>query len=233
MLEVSNLNKFFDQNHAVQDLSFFLNAGEVLCLLGANGAGKTTTVNMLLGFTEPDSGLATLDGLDMHRQSEQCRRQMMYIPENVQLYPAFTALENMAYLAELARVDVTAESMAAALERTGVESVHHTKKLGSFSKGMRQKVAIAFALLKHAKLVVMDEPTSGLDPVATREFIDVINTIKERGTAVLIVTHDLFCARELADHIGIMSQGQLKQLLHKPTLSLAELNAHYFRQFAA
>lgn len=233
MLEVNKLNKFFGANHAVRELSFSLQAGEVLCLLGANGAGKTTTLNMLLGFTEPDSGEATLDGINMHSQSAECRQHMMYIPENVALYPSFTALENMAYLAELAELEVTHQAMTEALERTGVAVEHHKKALGSFSKGMRQKVAIAFALLKHAKLVLMDEPTSGLDPVATREFIEVINTIKARGTAVLIVTHDLHCAKELADHIGIMSHGQLKQLLHKPTLSLAELNDHYFSQFAA
>ncbi|MED5510941.1 MAG: ABC transporter ATP-binding protein [Pseudomonadota bacterium] len=233
MLDVNTLNKTFGPNRAVQNLSFSLQSGEVLCLLGANGAGKTTTLNMLLGFTQPDSGEATLDGVNMHRQTELCRQHMMYIPENVHLYPSFSALENVAYLAELADLKVSQRAMIEALERTGIDAVHHHKPLGSFSKGMRQKVAIAFALLKHAKLVLMDEPTSGLDPVATREFIEVINTIKARGTAVLIVTHDLLCAHELADHIGIMHQGQLKQLIDRQDLSLAELNERYFNQFAA
>lgn len=233
MLDVNTLNKTFGPNRAVQNLSFSLQSGEVLCLLGANGAGKTTTLNMLLGFTQPDSGEATLDGVNMHRQTALCRQHMMYIPENVHLYPSFSALENVAYLAELADLKVSQRAMIEALERTGIDAVHHHKPLGSFSKGMRQKVAIAFALLKHAKLMLMDEPTSGLDPVATREFIEVINTIKARGTAVLIVTHDLLCAHELADHIGIMHQGQLKQLIDRQDLSLAELNERYFNQFAA
>lgn len=233
MLEVSNLNKFYGKNHAVNDLNFTVASGEILCLLGANGAGKTTTLNMLLGFIKPDSGSAVLDGLDMYHQRSACREQMMYIPENVHLYPSFTAIENIAYLAELAKMRVSDGEIKDVLIRTGITEYQLDRKVGSFSKGMRQKVAIAFALLKHAKLVLMDEPTSGLDPVATQEFIDVVNTIKERGTAVLIVTHDLLCAHQLSDHIGIMSQGQLKQFIKNEQLTLPDLTEHYFNQFSA
>ncbi|SFK49206.1 ABC transporter ATP-binding protein [Methylophaga sulfidovorans] len=233
MLEVSKLNKFYGQNHAVDDLNFTVASGEILCLLGANGAGKTTTLNMLLGFIKPDSGHAVLDGVDMYHQRADCREQMMYIPENVHLYPSFTAVENITYLAELAGVKVIESDIKDVLIRTGITETQLVRKVGGFSKGMRQKVAIAFALLKHAKLVLMDEPTSGLDPVATQEFIEVVKTIKERGTAVLIVTHDLLCAHQLADQIGIMSHGQLKQLIKNDGLTLPNLTEQYFNQFSA
>ncbi len=233
MLSVSQLNKFYDQNHAVSDLSFVIEAGEILCLLGANGAGKTTTLNMLLGFIEPDSGSASLDGVDMHSHTSDCREHMMYIPENVHLYPDFTAIENIYYLATLSKLTVTTQSIKECLANTGITEQQMSQKVGSFSKGMRQKVAIAFALLKHVKLVLMDEPTSGLDPVATQEFIDVVMSIKSRGTAILIVTHDLLCAHQLADQIGIMSQGKLKLLMKNELLSLPELTEHYFNQFSA
>lgn len=233
MLEVSNLNKYYGKNHAVNELNFTVASGEILCLLGANGAGKTTTLNMLLGFIKPDSGHAVLDGIDMYHQRAECREQMMYIPENVYLYPSFTAVENISYLAELAGVKVIRADIKDVLLRTGITEAQLERKIGSFSKGMRQKVAIAFALLKHAKLVLMDEPTSGLDPVATQEFIEVVNTIKQRGTAVLIVTHDLLCAHQLADQIGIMSHGQLKQLIKNDDLTLPSLTEKYFNQFSA
>ncbi|HEC72787.1 MAG TPA: ABC transporter ATP-binding protein [Methylophaga aminisulfidivorans] len=232
MLEVNHLNKTYGNNHAVNELSFSIKKGEILCLLGANGAGKTTTLNMLLGFIEPDSGTAMLDGIDMTEQSSLCRQSMMYIPENVHLYPSFTAIENIAYLAELSDIDIDAEAIKQSLLKTGITEAQLTRQVGDFSKGMRQKVAIAFALLKHAKLVLMDEPTSGLDPVATQEFIDVVNTIKSRGTAVLIVTHDLLCAHQLADQIGIMQGGQLTQLIHNQSLDLAQLTDRYFNQFS-
>lgn len=233
MLQVRQLNKHYGNTHAVNDLSFSIKKGEILCLLGSNGAGKTTTLNILLGFIQASSGVAELDGLDMYKQKDVCRKDLMYIPENVHLYPSFTAIENITYLAELSGLTLAPEDIQSSLIRTGITEQHINKKVGGFSKGMRQKVLIAFSLLKHAKLVLMDEPTSGLDPVATHEFIDVINNIKQRGTAVLIVTHDLLCAHELADQIGIMKDGNLTELIDNNNLSLPELTQHYFNQFIA
>ncbi|PCJ32928.1 MAG: ABC transporter ATP-binding protein [Gammaproteobacteria bacterium] len=233
MLKVTHLNKYFGTHHAVNDLNFSINKGEILCLLGSNGAGKTTTLNMLLGFMPSSSGTALLDGLDMYTQRDLCRKEMMYIPENVHLYPGFTAVENITYLAELSGLAIEAEAIKNSLIKIGITEPHIHRPVGGFSKGMRQKVVIAFSLLKHAKLVLMDEPTSGLDPVATQEFIEVVSNIKQRGTAVLIVTHDLLCAHQLADHIGIMKDGQLNELIDNKTLTLQELTTHYFNQFPA
>lgn len=233
MLEVNQLTKAFGNRVAVDHLNFNIAAGEVLCLLGANGAGKTTTLNMLLGFTAPSCGSATLDGLDLYQQASLCRQKIMYVPENVNLYPRFDAIENIRYLAVLANMKLTDQEIHEALLSSGLKQADFSKPLSDYSKGMRQKVAIAFALLKHAGLILMDEPTSGLDPVATQDFIQVVNTIKARGAAVLIVTHDLLYAHQLADRIGIMKQGHLTDLITTESLTLDQLTQRYFDQFAA
>lgn len=227
MLTVSGVTKWFGDAKAVSDLSFDVQAGEVFCILGANGAGKTTTMNMLLGFFPPDRGSARFGALDLWHDRVKCRDHIVYVPENVNLYPMFSAVENIEYLAALARLPVSEGSIIQALLDAGLHSESHHRAVESYSKGMRQKVAIAFALLKEARLVLLDEPTSGLDPTATRDFISAVNHLREGGAAVLIITHDLQCAHLLANRIGIIHRGELKRLLDN-NLSLDALEAAYF-----
>lgn len=228
MLIAEQLTKSFHNHAAVQEVSFHINAGEVFCLLGANGAGKTTTVNMLLGFLQPTSGMATLMGYDTWQNQDICRRHMMYIPENVSLYGNFSALENMDYLVALAGVKLDKHAARGALEAAGLSQEHWQKPVGGFSKGMRQKVVIAFAFLKQAKLILMDEPTSGLDPSACRNFIEIVQQIKQHNTAVLVVTHDLQCAHLLADRTGIMSEGRLVREFANRNVGLDDIEDIYF-----
>lgn len=232
MLEVNNLSKQFADHTAVDDISFTVNAGEVVCLLGANGAGKTTTLNMLLGFEMPSRGKALLDGVDLVADREIRRDKIMYVPENVNLYDEFSAVENIAYLAELSNTAIANADIHAALKTAGLAEQFHHRLVGGFSKGMRQKVAIAFAILKQARLVLMDEPTSGLDPVATRDFIAVVQTLKAQQASVLIVTHDLQSAHLLADQIAIMSQGKIIDLIKNEGVSLERVTQRYFDNFA-
>ena len=227
-LTAQQLSKHFRGHTAVQDVSFHVDAGEVFCLLGANGAGKTTTVNMLLGFVQPTSGSAKLLEYDTWKHQDVCRRHMMYIPENVSLYGSFSALENMDYLAALAGINLDRNAARSALEAAGLSQEHWRKPVDGFSKGMRQKVVIAFAFLKQAKLILMDEPTSGLDPSACRNFIEIVQHIKQRNTSVLVVTHDLQCAHLLADRIGIMSEGRLVREFANQDIGLDEIEEMYF-----
>lgn len=232
MLLVQQLTKRFDDHMAVRDVSFHIDAGEVFCLLGANGAGKTTTVNMLLGFLQPTSGTATLMEFDTWKNQDVCRAHMMYIPENVSLYASLSAIENMEYLASLAGMKLDKNLVRSALETAGLAQEHWRKPLGGFSKGMRQKVVIAFAFLKQAKLILLDEPTSGLDPSACRNFIEIVQQIKQRDTSVLVVTHDLQCAHLLADRIGIMSEGKLVKEFINRDLGLDKIEEIYFECYA-
>jgi ABC-2 type transport system ATP-binding protein len=227
MIEISHLSKSFGDNHALNDLCLSIPAGQVTCLLGANGAGKSTTLNLLLNFITPDSGRITIDNIDVQMEPEKSKQKLVYLPEQVNLFEEFNAIENLQYLASLTKQVTRNEQIEDALIQTGLQKSAWLKPLSSYSKGMRQKVGIAFAILRQAKVLLLDEPTSGLDPSATREFIKIIELLAQRGAAILMVTHDLYCAHSLAKHIGIMKQGKLCTLLDNDTLTLDELDAHY------
>jgi len=237
MLEVSQLSKAFADKNALSNVSFKVEAGEIMCLLGANGAGKSTTINLCLGFLEPCSGEikindSTLDFKDK-KSLAQSKNNIVYIPEQVNLYQEFNAIENISYLAKLSNINFSKQDIFAALEDTGLEQSSWNKPLKSYSKGMRQKVGIAFAIVRQAKVLLLDEPTSGLDPSATNEFIKIINKLAANGAAILMVTHDFYCAHTLANKIGIMNQGKLIQLLDNSQLSISSLEQIYHQSIQA
>lgn len=231
MLEVSQLSKKFADKNALSNVSFKVAAGEIMCLLGANGAGKSTTINLCLGFLEPCRGEIkinnrTLDFKDK-KSLEQSKNNIVYIPEQVNLYQEFNAIENISYLANLSNIRFSEQDIFSALEDTGLEQSSWKKPLKSYSKGMRQKVGIAFAIVRQAKVLLLDEPTSGLDPSATNEFIKIINKLAANGAAILMVTHDFYCANTLANKIGIMNKGKLIELIDNSQLSISSLEQIY------
>lgn len=229
MLEAIALHKSFGSYNALADMNFAVEPGKVLCLLGANGAGKSTTLNLFLNFIAPTSGTALIGGIDAQAQPELARSHLMYLPEQMNLYNNFTAIENVEYLASLAGIKTPRAAVIDALERVGLQSSFHQQRLSTYSKGMRQKVGIALAMLKNAKALLLDEPTSGLDPSATREFVEVINSLTASGTAVLMVTHDFYCALSLADEIMILQKGETKTRLAVQGLTLPQLESAYFQ----
>lgn len=226
MLEAINLSKSFSDKQVLDNLSFSVSEGQIMCLLGANGAGKSTTLNLFLNFLQPDSGHALIDGLDVHIDSSS-KDKLVYLPEQVNLYQEFNAVDNLKYLASLSGLNVSDEQIDAALDETGLELNARKQSLKNYSKGMRQKVGIAFAIIRQAKVLLLDEPTSGLDPSATREFIRIIEQLAKKGAAILMVTHDFYCAHTLADKIGIMDRGQLLTLLDNKQLPLNMLEDTY------
>ncbi|KZN68213.1 ABC transporter ATP-binding protein [Pseudoalteromonas luteoviolacea CPMOR-1] len=226
MLEAINLKKSFSDKQVINDLSFKVEAGQIMCLLGANGAGKSTTLNIFLNFLQPDSGQAFIDGIDVHN-SAGSKEKLVYLPEQVNLYQEFNAIDNLKYLASLSDLSVTEAQINAALDETGLEPSARTQSLKNYSKGMRQKVGIAFAIIRQAKVLLLDEPTSGLDPSATLEFIRIIEQLAQKGAAILMVTHDFYCAHTLADKIGIMDKGKLLTLLDNQQLPLNALENTY------
>lgn len=226
MLVANQLSKSFGKQQVLDKLNFTVEAGQALCLLGANGAGKTTCINIFLGLIPPSSGSASVNRINV-QDSVETTQDVFYLPENVALYESLNALENLQYLCSLSKLSKSEDELRNALEQVGLDSIHYKKQLANYSKGMRQKVAIAFAILKDAKALLLDEPTSGLDPVATRDFIQLIQRLKAKGAAVLMVTHDLYCADVLADTIYIMAQGKvLKQFQN--TGDLHQIEQLYF-----
>jgi ABC-2 type transport system ATP-binding protein len=231
MLVAKNLSKSFGDKTALKDLSLSIDAGKILALLGNNGAGKSTTLNLLLHFITPDSGQVLIDNqpIDSHnkRLVQMARQQMAYLPEQVILYEQFNAIENLQYLSKLSDINADINAIEQGLKQTGLDAVMWSKPLKSYSKGMRQKVGIAFAVISGAKILLLDEPTSGLDPSATREFITIIRELAQQGTAVLMVTHDLDCASSLANDMLILKHGQVVDQFSNQDMSANELKRRY------
>lgn len=229
MIKTEKLTKKYGNHTALDQLNLTVNEGEIYCLLGANGAGKTTTINLLLGFTQPTSGNAFINNLNVVEHPKSSKQYLAYIPENLMLYPNLTALENLDYFSGIAGKTLSKMVLREFLNASGLQIEAFDKRIGTFSKGMRQKVGIAIALAKDTKALLLDEPTSGLDPKASNEFGLLLQKLRTKGVATLMATHDLFRAKEVATHIGIMNNGVLKQQFVANDISLAALEQEYLK----
>lgn len=214
MIETRDLTKYYGEFRALNALNLTVKTGEIVCLLGANGAGKTTTINLLLGFTQPTSGTALVCGVDVGRMPAEARKHIAYVPETVMLYRHLTGLENLAFFAELSGAsDVSRPTLLEALQRVGLSAEAADRRSGGYSKGMRQKVGVAIALARGARVLLLDEPLSGLDPLAASELSSLVRGLGDEGMSVLMTTHDIFRAKDTGHRVGIMRDGvMVKQL---------------------
>ena len=201
MLQAKGLTKRYEDGLlALDHLDLTVTDGELFCLLGANGAGKTTTINLFLNFIEPSDGVALVDGIDVAREPLRAKARVAYLSENVRLYENFTARQNLEFFAKLGgRPELSRAECDAALHRVGLQEKAFGQRLKLFSKGMRQKLGIAIAIVKNAKNIILDEPTSGLDPKAGAEFMGLLRELRAEGRAIFMSTHDIFRAKEEAD----------------------------------
>lgn len=227
MLEAINLSKYYDAHQALSNLNLSVAQGDVFCLLGANGAGKTTTINLFMGFVQPTSGTAKINGLDVTSDATAAKQYLAYIPENLKLYPNLSGLENLDFFCGLAGKRYAKADLEELLIQSGLQSDFVRRRVNTYSKGMRQKVGIALARARDARALLLDEPTSGLDPKASNEFSELLQDMRDKGVATLMATHDLFRAKEIGTHIGIMKQGELAHLLTTDSVSLTELEELY------
>ena len=229
MIHLQEVTKTFKGKPAVQNLDLEVQEGEILGLLGANGAGKSTTINMLLGFLSPDSGTLSIDELDVTADTEKVRKLIGYIPENVSLYPYLSGLENLDYFCRLAGFRYSKEELTDFLNTCGLQEDAHHQRVSGYSKGMRQKVGIAIAYAKKAKVYLLDEPASGLDPLASNELSNLLKQLAEEGAAILMASHDIFRVREVCHRIGILKNGQLVKELKTEEVSANELEQVYLQ----
>lgn len=211
MLSAIDLSKRYEDGHlALDHMSLDVKPGEIFCLLGANGAGKTTTINLFLNFIEPTDGQALIDGIDVTRDPLEAKKYVSYVSENVMLYGNFTARQNLDFFAKLGgKTDLTKEDYHMYMRKVGLPEKAFEARLKTFSKGMRQKVGITIAIIKDAPNILLDEPTSGLDPKAAAEFVRILKGLRDDGKSILMCTHDIFRAKDIADHVGIMKEGRL------------------------
>ena len=229
MLIAENLSKTYGDYKALNNLNLKLNKGEIFALLGQNGAGKSTTINIFLGFVKPTEGVAKINGISVIDHPEETKKYIAYIPETVLLYPNLTGVENLKFFSSLAGFDYDNEALTNFLSKAGLQADAHHNRLGGYSKGMRQKVGIAIAIAKKAKVLLLDEPTSGLDPKASNEFSEILKELASEGTTIFMATHDIFRAKEVADRIGIMKRGNLISEINADEISANELEKLYLQ----
>ena len=208
---LADVSVAYQSTTVLNGLDLHVAHGEVYALLGGNGAGKSTTINTLLGFVRPVSGSVMICGTDVTADARRARASLAYVPENVALYEHLSARENMGYFLRLAGGDDSEARMSAALESAGLPRTAWDRRLGGYSKGMRQKVAIALALARSVPVLLLDEPTTGLDPQATSEFNALLHDLRGQKVTVLMVTHDLLGAAAVADRIGFLGGGRIAE----------------------
>ncbi|RJQ50769.1 MAG: ABC transporter ATP-binding protein [Actinobacteria bacterium] len=199
----------YGEQKAVDRVSFHIDEGEVLGLLGPNGAGKTTTLKMLIGLLLPQSGRVSILGMDMARERERIQALIGVCFEEKNLYEEMSAADNLKFfgsLFDLRRVD--AEGL---LEKMGLPAARKDK-VGNFSKGMKQRLMMARALVNHPRVLFLDEPTDGLDPVSAETIRKIILEEKELGATVFLTTHDMMEADRLSDRVGFMNEGKIVAL---------------------
>ena len=227
LISIQNIIKSFKNLKAVDNLSLEIKTGEIYGLLGSNGAGKSTTLNILLGFLTPDSGTALINGVDTTDNSDEARKQIGYIPENVSLYPYLTGVENLDYFCKLNDKNHSPEKLEGFLDKCGLDSEFHNMRTETYSKGMRQKVGIAIAIAKEASVYLLDEPASGLDPLASNELSALLRKLASNGAGILMASHDIFRIRETCNRIGIIKSGELLKEMETSDVSTNELENIY------
>ncbi|OAI09047.1 ABC transporter ATP-binding protein [Methylomonas methanica] len=227
VLATQNLVVEYRQHRAVDNLNLQIPKGCVYALLGGNGAGKSTTISTFLTFNRPSSGQVLIEGESPHANADLVRAKLAYLPENVALYDVMSGLENLTYFCTLANIHLSSDQAHSLLLDSGLQADAHQKRVAAYSKGMRQKVGLAIASAKQAKAMLLDEPTSGLDPSAANDFAQRIRAAADRGMAVLMATHDLFNAKQVADRIGIMKNGRLVEEFDAHTVQHDELEQKY------
>jgi ABC-2 type transport system ATP-binding protein len=211
IIETQNLTKVYGDQVAVDALSFSIQEGEIFGFLGPNGSGKTTTLLMLLGLTEPSRGWAKVAAFDPTREAIKVKRIVGYMPENVGFYEDMNAVENLRFIARLNNIPdaVSSLKIEEALARVGLTE-EAGKKVGAYSRGMRQRLGISEILIKDSKIAFLDEPTLGLDPDGTTRIISYIQSLsRDNNITVLLSSHDLKQVQKIADRIGIMINGQM------------------------
>ncbi len=190
-------------------VNFKVGKGEVFALLGGNGAGKSTTLKTLLGTISPSEGDAAVLNMSVKSDIDFIRRKVAYLPESVMLYGHLTGIENIQYFLSLADITRSEADIGQALVRVALQEKAWRQPMSNYSKGMRQKTAIALALLREAPILFLDEPTSGLDPNAIDEFNQLIATLAADGTTVFMVTHDVYGACQIAHRISLLDHGKI------------------------
>lgn len=221
VIDLKGLTKKYGGFTAVDSLDLQIGQGEIFGLLGPNGAGKTTTILMMLGLTEPTAGKAVVCGIDATRSPIQVKKKVGYMPDDIGFYEDRTALDNLVYTARLNRIpaDEARRRAELLLERVGLAEAAE-KRVGAFSRGMRQRLGLADVLIKQPEVIILDEPTLGIDPEGVRELLALISELsRNEGLTVLLSSHHLHQVQQICDRVGLFVRGRLLASGNVETLS--------------
>ncbi len=229
MLQAIDLTKRYEDGKlALDHMSLEVGRGSVFCLLGANGAGKTTTINIFLDFIQPSEGQGLINGIDVNKNPLEAKENVAFVSENVMLYGNFSARQNLEYFARLGGMrSLKKDDYYDFMRRAGLREEDFEARVRTFSKGMRQKLGITIAVIRDTDNILLDEPTSGLDPRAAAEFVAIIKDLRGRGKSILMSTHDIFRAKEIADYVGIMKAGRLVMVRSREEFLADDLETMY------
>ncbi len=209
VLEVEGLTKVYSGIKAVDDLSLVVEKGEVFGFIGPNGAGKTTTIGMMVGLIEPSGGKCIVYGIDVTKNPREAKRVTGYLPDGVGFYSHMTGRQNLSYFSKFysAAGVVSNERIGELLKYVGLESIE--KPVGAYSRGMKQRLGLAQALLNDPEIIFFDEPTNGLDPQGVVQFRNAIRDLSRKGKTIFFSSHNLEEVRHVCNTIGIISQGKI------------------------
>ena len=215
MIELKNVTKKYNNFKAVDDISFKIEEGEIVGFLGPNGAGKSTTMSIITGYIEPTKGKIIVNGYDISQKAKQAKRQIGYMPENVPLYSELTVKEFIAYMADLKLVKRKEKKseIERVLKQTGLTEVK-SKLIRNLSRGYKQRVSLAGALIGNPPILILDEPTVGLDPKQVTEIRNLIKSLKEKHT-ILISSHILSEINQMCNKIIIINNGKIVKIVNK------------------
>ena len=230
---VEGLRYSYGDQPVLAGIDLRIEAGEVFAILGGNGAGKSTLLKLMLGLLRPQAGRISLCGVDPALAPQAACARLAYVPETAALYPHLSGMENLRYLLGIASLRRPDAELHAALDRVGLDRAARDRRAGAYSKGMRQRVAIALAMLRDVRLLLMDEPDSGLDPEAEAQLAASIRGMREEGRTVVLVSHDLHAVSDLADRFAFLSAGRVARESRDAAalgLDIAALRALYARR---
>lgn len=227
MIKLDDVAMEYGAHRALDGLSLAIEENQVYGLLGPNGAGKSTTIQLVAGLLRPTAGQIRVADVDVVAEPTLARSRLAYVSESVALYPHLSGVENLVLFSQLAGKQLGTGEARDCLNQVGLASEHHARRVFQYSKGMRQKVGLAIALAKNARVLVLDEPSSGLDPSASHDLAERVRELATSGVAVLMATHDLFRAKESCDTVGLLVGGRLLREWRGDEVRTTDLEAAY------